>query len=379
MKTRSIIDSSKISIERPKIDLTVTPNKVKSLDLETANLHYSTLAKMLGLTSRLVYEKLPKDGGGNNQFQQYLLRLGETLEVLVLKNMVDAGSPNLGVSLAPTINPVESGYPLFVRDIYFLKKDKERSGIVLDKLPGNKELVDGALFSLFRGFFPRDLIKNKIKRNYNEELHKLDLPAELKIYPEIRGTAEDGSYIYKKSVERFDDHQNIPRFYTVYIKIPSRSYGVDHIMFELQDALASGLSVTANFELNNLARKIESINGMQLQMIERFDVGPFYNRNTDNSKIVQALLDQGDDTDSVMTFQRQSVIRIEEKRKEGVVDWFKGLLSGDNSTGVFSPQLSSPVYAIMPHRLIQKLHSFQLSLGNYVRMYGVTNDGGLTD
>jgi hypothetical protein len=55
------------------------------------------------------------------------------------------------------------------------KQLKEQAAAELEKLPGDTRLVDDALFLLFRGFFPKDVILQKYTRNYYETLKKMTL------------------------------------------------------------------------------------------------------------------------------------------------------------------------------------------------------------
>jgi len=240
-------------------------------------------------------------------------------------------------------------------------------------LPKDEQLIDNALFLLFRGHFPKDVILQKLTRNYYEKLLKLSVPEILKIYDAKEFIAkEERICYYRQSFERFDDHSNIPRFYTLHLKIPLKSYDREEWKTEMRKAISDGLSSVINLELGYLAKKIEEIEGVQVEYIERFDVGPFYNRYTEKSGTLGSLI--AADDDCMLLFRKYSVVRTGEKERTGAANWFKGMISGDKYIGYFSPPIASPQYALMPHRLIQKIYNLNVSIEN-TKMYGITSTG----
>ncbi|KYK25533.1 hypothetical protein AYK26_05870 [Euryarchaeota archaeon SM23-78] len=370
------IINGKITIEKPEIDLAIERDNFERLDPACTKNHLGTLAHMLRLLSRVVYEEIPEHGGKNPQFQKYLIRLGDTLDTIVLKNKIE--SMKLGDELMwqCAIDPTDSGFPIIIRDFYFLKRDKQNAEQELAKLPSNKKLVQDAEFTLFRGVFPRDVIRQKLERNYYEKLLKLDLPESLKTYPENYVKKQNNMHYFKKSIERLDESNNLPRFYTLYFQVTNQSYSKTGWKIELEQKIRDGFSALSTYELRRLAEGIEDIEGIYLQMIERYDVGPFYNNLTHNEDIINTILEDKYETDGILVFRKYSKHRVEEQKKKGFKAFWKGLITGDMYKGSFSPVLQSPKYMLMPHRLVQRVHNLGKNFEGEVKLLGITSAGG---
>ena len=368
-----IKDNSKATVAEHSIDLRVNQKNFQTLTPEEARAHLELLSKMLGMTSQVVAEKLPADGGNNPDFLKYLEKLTNTLEAFILKNRLESNKPNSDIRLSCTIDPSDSGFPIFVRDFKFLSTDQQKAQEELQHVPENDKLIDDALFMLFRGHFPKNVILQKLTRNYYATLSKLSMPEALKIYPPIHIKTDERVNYCTQSFERLDDHSNIPRFYTLYLKIPSKTYPKEEWKDEIMRMIPEGLSTVTNLELGYLAKKIEEIEGVQLECIERFDIGPFYSIYTENSETVSTLIDSN--SDCIMMFSKSTVVRIGEEARTGFRERFKGWRSGDEYTGNFSPVINSPQYILMPHRLIQKVHNLNITLKEHTNMYGITSTG----
>ena len=368
-----IKDSAATTVADHSIDLHINQKNFKTLEPEEARSHLSMFARMLDLTAQVISKKLPKDGGQNPDLLNYLKKLRQTIEMIVIKHRLEDFKPNSDVRLSCTIDPSDSGFPVMVRDFKFLNTDQEKAEEELRKLPDDEKLVDDALYLLFRKHFPKDVIVQKFARNYYQTLNTLTLPQSLDIYP-VNLIKEDERVNYcVQSFERLDDHSNIPRFYTLYLRIPVKTFPYPEWKNDLKQAIAGGLSTVTDLELGYLAQKIEAIEGVQLEYIERFDIGPFYSIYTENGQAVRTLIDS--DQDSIMMFSKSSVIRAGEEERLGLRERFNGWRSGDTHTGAFSPVINSPQYILMPHRLIQKVHNLNITLKDHTKMYGVTSKG----
>ena len=369
-----IKDSTQTTIVEHSIDLHIDHKNFKTLTPEEARIHLSMLANMLRAMSSVIAHHLPNDGGNNPSFMRYIKKLRATLDAILLKHRLEAAKPNSDIRLSCTIDPTDSGFPVFVRDFKFLVTDKEQTINELQKLPKDDKLVDDALFMLFRGSFPRNVILQKLVRKYYETLDVLTMPEPLRIYPPVHVKEEPPMHYCTLSFERLDDHHNIPRFYTLYLKIPEKTYPYhDEWEEQLKQAVLGGLSTVTNLELRYLARKVEDIEGIQLEYLERFDIGPFYSVYTENSQTVQALIDSPQDY--IMMFNKSTVVRVAEEQRVGFREWFKGWRSGDEFIGNFSPVIASPQYILAPHRLIQKVHNLNITLKEQTKMFGITSTG----
>lgn len=374
-----ILDGEKINIAKTRsISLEPETENFKILEADKSQDHLGQLSFMLNCLSRMVYEKLPNDGGMNHNLQNYLLRLGTTVDVFRLKQKIVSLQPNSDVKLSCAIDPTDSGFPTTSRDFYLLEKDQKVAEEHLAKLPSNEELVDYGISILMRGYFPNDVILSKLERDYYSKLLDLEFPERLRINSEVYVGKDKDRSNFKKSFEKLDDHKNLPRYYTAYFSIPTKYTNRSEWKHEFDSIIMNGMQTSAKFEIENLAKNIEAIDPIQLQMIERFDIGPFYNNNTKNNTTIDELLSQNEDN-SIMMYKKFVISRIGEQHSKGILNFFKKIIIPYTSKGIFSPVLESPLYALMPHRLIQRAHKKNLQLEDNVKMYGITSNGGILD
>jgi hypothetical protein len=373
----SLKDSTKTTVANHSIDLQIEQQNFKTLNPDDARIHLDRLAFMLTMIAKVMMKRLPDDGGNNLELQTFLRKLSDMLDTFVLKNRLEAMKPNSDIRLSCTIDPTDSGFPVIVRDFRFLMTDQEHAAEALRKLPEDQRLVDDALFLLFRGHFPKETVLQKLTRNYYKTLQDVTMPERLKIFPITHIKEEDRMHYCKKSFERLDDHYNLPRFYTTYLKVPSKTYPKTDWEPEIDNAISEGLSTVTALELGYLAKKIEVIEGVQLEFLERFDIGPFYSPHTENSETVQRLLESDDDC--IMMFSKSMVVRTGEESRAGLSERLRGWRSGDTHLGEFSPAIESPQYILMPHRLIQKVHNLDIKLKEHTKMFGVTHVGEIYD
>lgn len=372
----SIKDSTKTTIAEHSIKLRVSETNLLNLSAGDAAVHLEMLAGMLEKAGEFFPGKLPSEGGGNEDFLQYLDRLRKTVRAAAFKNKLESERRKGDIRLNCAIDPSDSGFPVVVRDFKFLNTDMEKAAEELKKLPKDERLVDEALFLLFRGHFPKDAVLQKMEREYYETIEKLALPETLKIHPEELAKSDSDFHYYKQSFERLDDHSNLPRFYTIYYRVPEQSIDRTEWKSEMDRAIREGLSTVTNLELGFLAKGIEEIEGVMADYIERFDVGPFYNRFTENKGPLGSLVESEDEC--LMTFRKYSVVRASEKKRTGFKNWLKIIMSGDTHLGEFSPAITSPHYVLMPHRLVQRAHAREVSLVN-TKMFGITAGGEIHD
>ncbi len=364
--------SKVVSLEE---ELTIQPVMLKKLAYADGQAHLQSLGRMLQAMSQLVYDKIHE---GDERLRDYFIRLSDSAQLLAMRHQLGEQSSNKDVTMELNIHPVESGYPVFVRDTYLLNRDKQRGVSQLEGLPNDQQLVHDALFHLFRGFFPHEIVMQKLTRDYLLKLVATDLPAELRSHDSMHVNEEGGKHFYKKPIERFDDHDNLPRLYNAYFTSQSGALSNPEETPQLEQAIQGVLSGgTSEVELRLLAQAIENIPELSLQFVERYDLGPFYNRFTDNPEPIKTLLEQGNENDAVLMLKKFQVVRSGEQTRQGLRHWVDKI-AGKTNHGVFSPVILRAQYALMPHRLIQKVHSMDLDLKN-TRMYGITSDGGLVD
>ncbi len=361
-------------------DLTGDRHGFHRLEDRAAYEHLTSLSAHLRLLATFLTEKMPKEGGANVDLRNYIDRFASTLDVVVLKHRLDGNSINADIKMDCAIDGSDSGFPLFVRDFPLIEKDKEDAEAELGKLPEYQEIIDGALFAMFRNVFPDEQIMQKLRRDYYGALAELEFPQPIESQRLLQGPEEGGMRFYRKSVARLDREHNIPRFYTVYFRVPEASFErKDQWRSELLGTLHAGLELLADVELAQLAKAVDMIAGIHLDQIERYDIGPFYGPHTVNSGPVGELLANGDADSSMMMFRRHAVQRMGEREMEGIRAWWRGRRTGDRHAGIFSPVVVSPQHVLLPHRLIQKAYSARIDFGRNVKMYGITMDGEISD
>jgi len=367
---KPIKDSNFSSIGRAAIDLRSKADNFKLLFPEEAKEHLSMLLSMLWALHELAAADLPDFGSRPKGVVDFLGRIRRNLSVLLLKNRIEALAPNRDVARAFAIDPTESGFPLAVRDMHFLHSDMEKADDELARLPQDRQLVDHALFALFRGAYPAETVLQKLKLKYYTNLKEMAVISAVKQHPAIPLRQKDGMHYFAKYIERLDEHYNVPRFYVLCLKVPEQAARSGEWKHGLEEAIDQCLAVPLGLELRTLAETLEPLEGLQVE---------FHNRFTDNKGLAGKLLEGGTEKDGLIMFRRSAVQRISQERRTGFINFFKGLRSGDKHLGAFSPVITSPLHIIMPHRLIQQAHQKNIDFEDNVKMHGLTKEGSLID
>ncbi len=374
-----LIYQGKERIYKPEVNMEIRRDSMKNLSDGEAAEHLHQLSVMLKYLARTVYDKKPelKDNPG---LEKFMFSISDTLEAIVLKNKItEAQALTSELMLKCSIDANNSGYPCFVKDFHFLESDKDAASQELAKFPDDERLVEDALFSAARGVYPKDIVLNKMKKNYYSALANLDFQNGIKIDPIVCMRETEDGKLCRKYVSRFDDNNNMPRFYILYFSVPHKSFPKEEWKSNLDGAIAESFSNLSAFELPHLAKKTDLIEGVQIQRIDRYDIGPFYNRITNNQNQIKAIMDVANPEDAIILLNQYTVQRVGRTERKGLMEKIRVMMSGDNEEGIFSPVIANPTYALLPHRLIQKIQSRGLQVGDNVTMYGITNTGGIVD
>ena len=128
---------------------------------------------------------------------------------------------------------------------------------------------------------------------------------------------------------------------------------------------------SGELSLGHLGRILdENIQDIHPKMLYRYKVGPFYNRQTENTPEMNALLKDSEEP-SVLKFTVEKV--ISERVKNHYVNWFDRFKGKKDIREVFSP-VDSETKMIVPFRLKQKLRNRD-EYGNPFKVYAVTMEG----
>ncbi len=373
------ITAGKEILYQPKMDTSMRLDRIKTLPDEDAIKHLTQLSEMIKYLARTVYNKKP-ELEDKPELEKFMLTLSGSLEAIVLKHKINTSlTVNKELMIRCQINAEESGYPTFIKDFRFLDKDKKEAKTELSQIPSDERLVEDALFSMARGVYPTDLVLAKMKKNYYTALSQLDFQNGLKIDPFIFIKDTQDSKLCMKYVCRFDERNDMPRFYMIYFAVPSKSFQKNQWKLDIDATIADSFRILSAFELPNLAKKIDEIEGVELRRLDRYDIGPFYNSYTKNAANIQEIFNFANPTDSILLMNQYTVQRIGESERKGIREKFRAMLSGEENDGIFSPVIAGPTFAILPHRLIQKIQNRGLQIGDNVNMYGITNTGGIID
>lgn len=371
---RRIRNSNYSSLLEPSIDLTLHQNNFQKLAPDEASEHLTGLVAYLKHMVLLISDEEKTDFADSGTLLVFLREIRTTLELFILKNRIAGLSDSSESGLSCSIDPSDSGFPIFVRDFRFLANDKTRAKKELKGCKPDDVLVENALYDIFKGIYPSTVILEKLKKNYYDKLRTVDIADEVIQYTAEK--KEDGNdYFIKEIICRMNGDDNLPQLYTIYFKITAETNKKNKTWLQRFDnAISTGLTTVKDLELSYLAKQLDQIKEIDLQLIERYTIGPFYSRFTDMYNDFEELFDNSEKTDCILVFTRHSVNKIGENRKRS------GLLLRKKRVGnSFSPVIESPRYTILPHRMIQKAHLETTSLPDNLKMFGITAKGDVVD
>lgn len=375
---KPIQDSSQMSIASPPPLTTVAGKNFKTLAQDETLVYLQQFMGMLRNVQVMFLQQFITGYASHLHLSQFTQTLIDIADALYSHCERDLFLKTSGLNFA--IDPTDSGWPLFIRDFHFLNNEREK--VIANKeaeIISDQRLVDDAIFSLFRGVFPLDVIDTKMTKTINLKLKKLPNLEELHFLEADFVQEIKGLFYYRICVQRLEENYNIPRFYTIHIKVFNSLQDMPELMPAFKRAFKAGISTPVSLELKHIAEQIEAIDGICVEMIQRVDIGPYYSRFSMNESTIKELLEQGEPEDGIFSFKLFTIQRMKEFKVSGMVNSFKAYLSGDWFRGEFSKTLVSPTYYILPHRLIQKVHHLDLKLDTHAKMFGVNPKGELVE
>jgi hypothetical protein len=368
-----------------KVDLQIHLDRYKEMEGAELQQYCSGLSSKINVLSKLVNGRLSSVATQGDEFDNFLKRIKGTLDAIMLKDRITSMKKEDVAKVKCDISTVDSGFPVYFTNINFLMQDRENGEAVYAKLPTDEKIVDDLLYYSSRGLDTNNVIYVKLTRNYYTLLRDSSLVDRVRIFPEeliekkkTKNSSQEDFKFFRKFVERFDDSMNIPRFYAIYFRVPSGISDSPKWREELNAVIPQGFSTMPSMELPCVAPIIEDINGVILEKIERYDVGPYYSKHTQNKDGIKKLID-AHQNEGILMFQKLAIQRMGEQEKKGFMTSIKCAISGDKFRGVFSPVIATPQYLLMSHQLIQKVYSQNLFLGDNIKMYGINQGGDLVD
>jgi len=367
-------NSNYSSLLEPSIDLTLHHNNFKTLKPDEASEHLSCLEAYMKHMVSLISDSRKTEFADCDELLTFTKEIIKTLELFIVKNRIAALAESDEPALSCSIDPSDSGFPIFIRDFRFLANDKERAGSEVKGIKSDDTLVENALYDIFKGTYPTSAILEKLKKNYFETLLTVEIADETIQYTsEKKESGKD--YFIKEILCRLNGDDNLPQVYTLYFKVPSETYYKNKTWREKFDqAIKSGLTTVSDLELSYLAKQLGAILEIDLHLIERYTIGPFYSRFTEHDDGVETLFEDSQKEDGMLMFIRHSINKIGENKKRSGIFFKKKRVSNK-----YSPVIESPRYSLLPHRFIQKAHLETTGLPDNMKMFGITAKGDVVD
>ncbi|MFH1589192.1 MAG: hypothetical protein ABIB43_01350 [archaeon] len=350
--------------------MNLSPNiQYKKLELNESKNHIFTLNSMLKHLKQYVSEEFSnkQDIG---ELEGFIDSVYSSLDTMLLKQQIEEMT-NKRFADKLRLDQTDSGYPITIFEFNKLALDKKIAEEELKKLPSDKQIVDSALYTIFSGLFPKDSILKKIQKDYFTALTNLENLTEMHIGEEKEVNLKDNKYSMTKSFYQMSSIDNIPRLYTAYFSVPAESYTRESWRQELNAVIGKGTSPSPTIDLKVFSSKMEEIDGVILKMIERSDIGPFYNKYTKNSEQIDALLKNTSDQTGILEFKQHVILRTDQSKIKGFTNYIKSVLSKDMYIGNFSPVIEQPKTIFMPYRLVQKVHNKGINLGKQAQIIGI--------
>lgn len=374
---KSILDSDRVTLAPSGSLAGLNEENFRRLDKNDALQHLEMLQNMLNNVSTIAGLNAIPFFRGHDELKHFCATLIGFLQGIIAKKELEMMQGQDDIGFDCVIDPSHSGYPLFLRDLHFLSSEQKRAEENLENLPPDDELVEDALFSLFRGLMPKDVILMKLKRNFYTLLKNSQSIGAIN-FSATRTKEKDKEFTHlSMSLEYLDENTNIPKLYLFEVRVTHRAIASGLWLRLMLEAIQNNLGGVAKIELNRIAKIIEAIDGVQVDGIQRLDVGPFRNQHTQNEGEFAGIIQ--DQEDCLFMFRLFTIQRMGQQKKTGIGSWFRGIASGDWHHGTFSKVIQSPIYIVMHHRLVQRAHIRGLKFQEPVKMFGISSKGVILD
>ncbi len=353
-------------IKTPNL-LNRSSSELKILEDETAVEYLRRLNTRLGNLSAVLARE------GNEFVEPYLEIVQNTMKGLMLKHEIN-GQDKIDFSL--TISAIDSGFPT-EKDIYLLEKNQEEAKATLQFLPERDEIIDLIRKAIFRNGsvangqtmlrrhnFYSFLDSARLLRDYHLDEAKLVKDHEQRRYYTLEwACVETGS--------------RLPVLYRMYLTQDSRfcrlekrrNLGLETIIFQTQMGF---------IDLSTFARTVDNeIEEVHPKLVEKYTIGPYYDKETNNSHEMQAILEKAGNP-SILKFTVEKVLseRVSKYGGESILERiFNCLFRIKTEREVYGPT-DSETKMIVPFRLKQELRNRD-EYGNACQVYGVTMEGNI--
>ncbi len=297
-------------------------------------------------------------------FMQALIR---SVELLGLKHQVQ-GEDKVDFDL--TISAKDSGLPT-ERDLYSLRKNREEATQTLKSLPARKEVISRLRKAILHGI-REEPYQNQLRRlNFFKELAGTDFTFAGYHFSAPQALEDEGER-RKYNVTWFciERGTKLPVFYRMCLDQDrsaaplekGRNARLETVIYQ---------TVMGPLDIGAFARAVDNeIAEVHPKLVEKYTVGPFYDRLTENSGEMSELL-KADDEGTALKFSISRVVSERVTQYGGA--WYDYLLGRKTEREVFS-RVFCKEGMIVPFRAVQNMKGKD-EYRNPCKIYGVTKGG----
>jgi SH3-like domain-containing protein len=351
----------------PVLNILNAQNTLKTLSNEEIPVYLSSLKSRLDNLGRILQEEK------RDYAVSFLDMMSQSAECFLYKyHDVLQGDDKIDFPL--TIDPRISGLPT-VKDFYLLEKNKNDAAAMLEQLPPRAEIID----MIRRAIFRDDSVANGqnvyARSKFYTKLASSTILPSYQILSMKKVNEKNGRDYYSIEWCCIEKGSNFPMLYRVLLtqedRFPALQPGSNP---RLETVLYQSQGGTANLAgfASLIDREIEEVHP---KMVERYKIGPFMSKFTNNCGLFEELLsDPAAGTDledhSMLKFTVERVVSEKVSQYGNAVDF---LLRRKTEREVFGP-VDSETKLITAFRIKQKIGSKDEN-GFDCRVYGVTAGG----
>lgn len=317
------------------------------------------------LSSRLsnLSEILKREG--NEFVVPYFQIVKNSIDCLTLKYEIK-GEDKIDFSL--TIDPTDSGFPT-VKDFYLIERNKEEAKSVLEQLPERDEIIDSIRKSILRGESPINWQIVLKRHNFYAKLSKSKVLKEYHLNEPRLIKEENGRRFYTQEWSCVEMATNVPVFYRMCFTQDRRASPIEEAPNYKLETLIYQTKLSM-IDLKGFAALVDrDIEELHPKLIERYEIGPYYDSLTTNSQeLSEAFNDM--ENPSALKF---TIGRVLSEKVQKYGNWADWILGRKTEKEIFGP-VDSETRMIVPFRVKQKLKNKD-EHGNPCKIYGVTESG----
>ena len=338
------------SVHKPTVDMSIQDN-FREVPSELVHNHFEGLRnKITGLTNvwQFAARKHPDQFTNSLKLLEFAKCISDTVDLLMLQHDVRQASSNQDISYKTIIDPSDSGFPLIHRDVMLLEQDQGQSQNIIQSAPSDSAIVEDISYAILRGMLPTRSVDRFRLKKYHEKLHATRLPKEVRM-SEFQETPADEIVRARQYVERWDKNSNLPRFYTFNLAINPKNNSTQLVQ-DIQGTIEHNLTIPS-MELHQLAMAVGQLDGVTCQQIQRVDIGPFYNSNTQNPQVIDDILK--DRPESIIETRSYTIFHRGTERLQSV--WNRPIMQlRRKAKSFYTEVIASPRHILMPHTLMQE-------------------------